>query len=205
MEPETKRILSLLNTIFEKNAWHGPAVKEVLNQIQEKEAFRRLAQTHSIIELVAHMTAWRRYVTEKLKCNPGYPVTEEMNFPHPQNWKETVRELETSQHELMKALEDFPEEKTPYAGAGKNESTDLLYSSPRDYSSRSLSHRADHAYNQSNSNTIVLDQIPNSLDPNLTVVSGLSIKNYLDADLETRRSHSTFVLRSRISTPLDDL
>ena len=119
MEPETKRILSLLNTIFEKNAWHGPAVKEVLNQIQEKEAFRRLAQTHSIIELVAHMTAWRRYVTEKLKCNPGYPVTEEMNFPHPQNWKETVRELETSQHELMKALEDFPEEKLHTQVPGK--------------------------------------------------------------------------------------
>lgn len=105
MESETQYILSLLKKTFDKGAWHGPTVKESLEGLSEAQVFNRLPNTHSIIELVAHMAAWRRYVVKKLKGDVGYKVTEELNFPQPGNWEKTLNELEESQNELLAAIE----------------------------------------------------------------------------------------------------
>ena len=105
METEIQHILSLLRKTFEKGAWHGPAVKESLEGLSEAHAFNRLPNTHSIIELVAHMAAWKRYVTKKLMGDVGYQVTDELNFPQPDSWEKALRELEESQHELLAAIE----------------------------------------------------------------------------------------------------
>ena len=107
METEIQYLLSLLRKTFEKGAWHGPTVTESLEGLSEAHAFNRLPNTHSIIELVAHMTAWRKYVTKKLKGDAEYKVTEELNFPQPDNWRKTLNELHESQNELMAAIETF--------------------------------------------------------------------------------------------------
>jgi uncharacterized damage-inducible protein DinB len=107
MENEIKNIHKLLRHTFEKNAWHGPAVKEVLETITAEQAHKRLPESHSIIELVAHMTSWRVFVIKKLEGDPEYKVGDEMNFPAPSNWSETVQALEKSQAELLAALEVF--------------------------------------------------------------------------------------------------
>ena len=107
METEIQHILSLLRKTYEKGAWHGPTVKESLEALSEDQAFNRLQHTHSIIELVAHMAAWRKYVTKKLKGDTDYKVTEELNFPQPDNWQKTLKELHESQVELLAAIEAF--------------------------------------------------------------------------------------------------
>jgi hypothetical protein len=61
MESEIERIISLLKQTFEKGAWHGPSVKEGLQGITEEQALQKLPHTHSILELVGHMTAWRHF------------------------------------------------------------------------------------------------------------------------------------------------
>jgi uncharacterized damage-inducible protein DinB len=111
MKTETEKIISLLQHTFEKDAWHGPAVKEVLNGVTEKTALNRLPDTHSIIELVAHMTAWRTFTIKKLEGDDTYQVTDALNFPDVRDWPEALRELEASQALLLKAVEKFPEEK----------------------------------------------------------------------------------------------
>ncbi|MGC1242560.1 MAG: DinB family protein [Chryseosolibacter sp.] len=108
MATERSNLVSLLKRTFEKEAWHGPSVTEALADIEAREATWRLSNTHSIIELVLHMTAWREYVIQKLAGNASYSVTEEHNFPAGHNWPESVQRLRENQQKLVSALESFP-------------------------------------------------------------------------------------------------
>ena len=107
MERELKHLIKMLQHTYEKNAWHGPAVKEVLENVTAADAQKRLPGSHSIIELVAHMTAWRIFVVKKLQGNTEYKVTDEMNFTTPTDWVKVVEELDASQARLLEALKDF--------------------------------------------------------------------------------------------------
>lgn len=111
METEIRKLTELLQRTFEKEAWHGPAVMEVLKDVTERTALNRLPDTHSIIELVAHMTAWRTFTIRKLEGDEAYQVTDAMNFPDVKDWPGALRALEESQTNLLKAVERFPEEK----------------------------------------------------------------------------------------------
>lgn len=108
MDPEIQNMVSLLERTFEKGAWHGPSVKETIADISEKQAFTSLQHTHSIIELVAHMTAWRRYVIQKLAGDLAYSVTDDLNFPKPRVWAQTVTDLLSTHNELLKAFQGLP-------------------------------------------------------------------------------------------------
>jgi uncharacterized damage-inducible protein DinB len=111
MERELKHLIKMLQHTYEKNAWHGPAVKEVLENVTAKDALKRLPDSHSIIELVAHMTAWRTFVVKKLQGVVEYKVTDEMNFPTPEDWSKTLEELDASQSRLLDALKSFDSSK----------------------------------------------------------------------------------------------
>jgi uncharacterized damage-inducible protein DinB len=111
MKNEKQNIKMLLQRSFEKGAWHGPATKEALQLITQQTSGNRLPNTHSIIELVTHMTAWRNFVIQKLSNNADYQVSDEMNFPSTQNWASAMADLEKSQLVLLEAIEKFPEAK----------------------------------------------------------------------------------------------
>lgn len=110
MHPEIRNIVSLLQRTFEKGAWHGPAVKEVLAGLSEEEALQRLPHTHSIIELIGHMTAWRTYLTKRLSGDLSYNVTDHLNFPQVESLRTAMEELTASQRQLIAALEALPAE-----------------------------------------------------------------------------------------------
>lgn len=111
MKSEIQNIVSLLERTFDKGAWHGPAVKEALADLSADEASHRLPGTHSIIELVGHMTAWRRYLIKKLSGDFSYKVTDDLNFPQAVDWNVVVEELLDSQVQLIAALKALPAEK----------------------------------------------------------------------------------------------
>lgn len=111
METEIQQILSLLRKTFEGSAWHGPSVNESLEGLSEAQVFNRVPNTHSIIELVAHMAAWKTYIAKKLNGDVDYKVTEELNFPQPESWDEALDALQKSHRELMAAIETFPSAK----------------------------------------------------------------------------------------------
>lgn len=111
MKTEIQKIRRLLERTFEKGAWHGPSVKETIEGITQDQSLHRLQNTHSIIELVTHMTAWRTYVTKRLLGNEKYEVSDEMNFPEAADWKRAVEDLNNSQQQLLNALDSFPEDK----------------------------------------------------------------------------------------------
>jgi hypothetical protein len=108
MKTETEKLTSLLKRTFDKGAWHGPSVKEVLKDITPELAERRLASTHSISELVAHMISWRLYTISRLEGNNGFTVSDDMNFPKGKNWTQLLGELEETQVKLLEAVDKFP-------------------------------------------------------------------------------------------------
>ena len=103
-------VLKLLRRTFEKGAWHGPSVMEVLGDVTQEVAMHRLRDSHSIIELVAHMTTWRIFVINKLR-GEHYEVDDARNFPKATDWIMVFRELLHSQEELIAAIEKSDEER----------------------------------------------------------------------------------------------
>lgn len=107
MHTEIQNIIALLNSTFEKNAWHGPSIKETLAGISREQAISRVGISHTIVELVAHMTTWRIFTRNKLQ-GLNYEVTDELNFPKTNDWEKVLSDLKESQTSLLKCLEEFP-------------------------------------------------------------------------------------------------
>ncbi len=113
---EVKRIRILLRSTYRGRAWHGPAVREVLEGVTASEAAARpIAGSHSIWELVLHMTYWRRVVAEALV---GGPIDEhppaELDWPtivsdRPEAWEQALEDLEASQKALVQRVKAFDE------------------------------------------------------------------------------------------------
>jgi uncharacterized damage-inducible protein DinB len=82
---ECGRIASQLRSVFEREAWHGPALRELLSDITPEQANARpLAAAHSIWELVLHIEVWTRYAREAMHGRPIPAFVE--NMPSEQNW-----------------------------------------------------------------------------------------------------------------------
>ena len=105
---DVQKIKKLIERSFDEQPWYGPSVIETIKDISSKKASNRLAESHSIIELVCHMTAWRNFVINQLRGNPR-EISEVENFPIPTTWEEALTGLKQSQSDLLKAIDSFPE------------------------------------------------------------------------------------------------
>lgn len=109
---ELLRIIDQFNLIYEsEEAWHGPSVVEVLSDVSwEMAAEKIMPNTHSIAELVYHMTTWRIFVVKRLQGDGEYEVTKARDwktFPifDEFEWEALQMELSLSQEELIAELE----------------------------------------------------------------------------------------------------
>jgi uncharacterized damage-inducible protein DinB len=119
MDRQIEHIVSLLKRTYEKDAWHGPSVQECLKNIHEEQAFNSVANTHNIIQLVAHMITWRKYVIHMLKGQATYKVDDASNFPAAEDWMQVLQQLDASQQDLLVAIGNFPAEKLHEQVPGK--------------------------------------------------------------------------------------
>lgn len=101
-----KTIRQLLERVYNGKAWHGPSLKEVLKDIDESTAQKKLGASHSIVQMILHMIAWRTYVTRRILGDSTFEVTDELNFPTDINWADALQSLEESQTDLLKALDE---------------------------------------------------------------------------------------------------
>lgn len=108
---EINNIATLLIKTFQGPAWHGPSILESLENITPQQALHKISGSHSIIELVAHMTTWRNFVAKRLSGNSTYEVSDADNFPSLTDWNSAVDKLKESQTNLLTALKAFPESK----------------------------------------------------------------------------------------------
>ncbi|HEY0672306.1 MAG TPA: DinB family protein [Longimicrobiales bacterium] len=87
-------LLDTLRRSFDGDAWHGPAVRDVLDGVSAEDARRPPpGDAHSIWELTLHIAAWANEVARRLQGNaPSEP--EEGDWPAPGNdWSDAVQRV----------------------------------------------------------------------------------------------------------------
>ena len=111
---ETTRIADQLRRAFEGEAWHGSSILPLIQDLDARSAMRRpIENGHSIWEIVAHVEVWDKAVLRRMKGEVVQPTPKE-DFPaiedsSEQAWKQMVRNLIKSHHELVTAVAAFPE------------------------------------------------------------------------------------------------
>jgi uncharacterized damage-inducible protein DinB len=115
---ELLRIIDVLNDTYEsEEAWYGPSVVEALRDVTPKLAELRLStSTHSIAEIVYHMTTWRIFTVRKLQGDAEFDIKtldkDWKKFPIVDEfeWEALQMELSLSQEELVSELEKIEDD-----------------------------------------------------------------------------------------------
>ncbi|HKB67738.1 MAG TPA: DinB family protein [Pyrinomonadaceae bacterium] len=106
---EIERIMDQLNRAFVGEAWHGPAVIEILEGITAQQAAAHpLAGGHSIWELALHITAWTGAGSRRLQGDRAQ-LTDVENFPPVTDsgeraWEEARESIKLAYEELRGAI-----------------------------------------------------------------------------------------------------
>jgi uncharacterized damage-inducible protein DinB len=106
---EVEFIANQLKAAFDGEAWHGPALMEVLDGVDaETAAARPIPAAHSIWELVLHLTTWERVISRRIQGEEFLPSDEE-NFPQVRQatdaaWREAIKSLRATHADLIQVV-----------------------------------------------------------------------------------------------------
>ena len=122
---EIESLIDELQRIHDGDAWHGPALREVLIGVSaEQAAARPLSTGHSIWELVRHITAWERVFRRRLE---GEPVDEpeEGDFPPVDDtseaaWAQALAGLNQEHTQLIKVVSGLSDSALQEKVAGRD-------------------------------------------------------------------------------------
>jgi uncharacterized damage-inducible protein DinB len=109
---EVARLREQLRHAMEGGAWHGPSVREIIEDMTAEEAAARpLEGVHTPWELVLHMAAWLEIVRRRAGGDEAVP-TEAENFPAVPEateaaWAEARERLDRAHTDLQHMLETF--------------------------------------------------------------------------------------------------
>ena len=119
-------IVDQLRRSFDGEAWHGPALIEILEEIDAKTAAARpISEAHSIWELVLHLDGWERVVERRLR-GEKLTLSDEENFGNipVENdnaaWQEAVKRLRQTHEQLIRTVSSLPESKLIGTVPGKD-------------------------------------------------------------------------------------
>jgi uncharacterized damage-inducible protein DinB len=101
-----ERLLIQLNAAFGGPAWHGPALRELLEGVAEEEAKAHpIAGGHSILELVVHIGVWMDAAALRLAGEKRELTTEEdWSDVASTSFAAAVEELERAESRLCDAV-----------------------------------------------------------------------------------------------------
>jgi uncharacterized damage-inducible protein DinB len=106
---ESNRLVDQYDRNLGGDAWHGDNVWKTLGEVYPEQAFQRvLPETHTIWELVAHMTFWESQVCRRLRSELELPE-DDLNFPPmpepiAENWQKVLQEFCRSNQEFRDEL-----------------------------------------------------------------------------------------------------
>jgi uncharacterized damage-inducible protein DinB len=122
---EIELLVDQLKRAFDGEAWHGPALMEVLEEINaETAAAHRIPGAHSIWGLVLHLTTWERVIAQRIQGKALMPSDEE-NFPTIQQptdaaWHQSVKTLRAVHAELIQLVSAIKESQLNQRVPGKD-------------------------------------------------------------------------------------
>ncbi len=119
-------IVDQMHRAFSSSPWHGPSLLEILEEVTaEMAAAHPLANTHSIWELVMHLTTWKDTVRRRLDSKSPIIVGDAENFPKQPaptsaNWATTREKLQRAQDQLVEAVRAMTPERLEETVPGKD-------------------------------------------------------------------------------------
>jgi len=122
---ETARIADQLKRAFAGDAWHGPALMEILAGVDAASASARpIPKAHTIWELTLHITAWDNAILRRIGGEAASPTDEE-NFPKVKDssepaWREALANLQSQHQKLLRVISDMPDARLTEQVPGKD-------------------------------------------------------------------------------------
>lgn len=111
-----EELLDTLRRSFDGEAWHGPALKDVLADVSADEATWRPAPgVHSIWEITLHATGWAREVASRLnggesKEPAGGDWPEPASGKAAAGWQRAVQQLFKARDEVLHAARQLSDD-----------------------------------------------------------------------------------------------
>jgi hypothetical protein len=107
------RLQDQLRRALEGEAWHGPAVLELLDGVTAAQANTHpIPNAHSIWELVLHLGGAYVLVLRRLRGDPEQLTPEEdwpaLPPPTEEQWRQSIDRLRTLNAEVRRAIAVFP-------------------------------------------------------------------------------------------------
>jgi uncharacterized damage-inducible protein DinB len=121
---QIEQIIHELKCAFDGEAWHGPALMEILDGVDAKTALARpIATAHTIWELVLHVTGWERVITRRLH-GEKLVLSDAENFGHVTDtsetaWRNAIQNLRRTHKELIETVSALAEDKLNARVPGK--------------------------------------------------------------------------------------
>ena len=106
---EIERIDDMIKRAYKGEAWHGPSVQEVLVGVTARQAAARpIANTHSIWEIVNHISAWTSVVRKRMSGEAARQP-DEGDFPEVSDtseaaWSNALAALESNYEALRREI-----------------------------------------------------------------------------------------------------
>lgn len=129
---ETARLQELMRQTYSGNCFHGDSIAQIFNGVDVAAAtWRPDEKTHSIWQIVLHMTAWLNVIRERLTSPTLVNLNDEQNYPAiPEatlpNLSRSFDEFRDALNSLVEAVGRFPEEKLSASVPGRGYTFDIL-------------------------------------------------------------------------------
>lgn len=129
---ETERIHGQLERALYGEAWHGPALREILEGLTAEEAAAQpVPAAHSIWEIALHLTAWGEIVRRRLAGEAILEIPPEQDWPgigerSEAAWKRAAERLVRAHVELAEAIRQLPDTRLEEAVPGRDDTVYVM-------------------------------------------------------------------------------
>ena len=115
MVTERDRIASLFEQALDQQPYYGPSLLNLLQRITLSTAAFRLPDTHSIWEIIAHMTAEMNYSGAVLDGHTAPWIEGETTWPKMSDeseasWQQTTNDFEAAYRDLVSRIKRLTDE-----------------------------------------------------------------------------------------------
>ena len=109
---ELDRIVDQLQRTHNGDAWHGDPLMKILDGVTVEVAARKLPGSHSIWELLAHITVWQQESARRLRDRNYRNLPPEQDRPaitdtSQQAWTEAIEAVEAAHQQLTGIIRNF--------------------------------------------------------------------------------------------------
>jgi uncharacterized damage-inducible protein DinB len=126
VKPEIALLLELLDSGYDRKAWHGPNLRGAIRKLEpETAAWRPAPGRRSIWEIVVHAAYWKYVVRRRIRGEKrgSFPIKGSNWFPRPEvadaaSWKSDLALLEEMHQSLRAAVEGMKTADLPKVPAG---------------------------------------------------------------------------------------